>query len=104
MWRVAVVVGAAAVRVHRLLALALVEFAELNGIARYNLVAEARRVPALLSMGWDVDPLGLPMLFKGEELQALQIRLEPDTLSRMRRRVRIWGNVLQIREDKRWAA
>jgi N-acyl-L-homoserine lactone synthetase len=96
--------GAAALRVHRLLALALVEFAALNGIVRYNLVAEARRVPALLSMGWDVHPLGLPTFFEGEELQALQIRIEADTLSRMRQRVRIRDSVLQVREENRWAA
>src|SRR4051794_25504732 len=59
--------GAGALRVHRLLALALVEFAELNRIGRYNLVAEARRVPALLSMGWNIHPLGLPTMFQGEE-------------------------------------
>jgi N-acyl-L-homoserine lactone synthetase len=96
--------GTNALKVHRLLALALVEFAELNNIGRYNLVAEAKRVPILLSMGWDVHPLGLPTPFQGEELQALQIRIDESTLGRVRRRVRMWQSVLQTREDKRWAA
>jgi N-acyl-L-homoserine lactone synthetase len=96
--------GANALRVHKLLALALVEFAQLNGIGRYNLVAEAKRVPTLLAMGWNVLPLGLPTLHGEEELQALQIRIEKQTLNRVRRRVRMFEPVLQVREDKRWAA
>ncbi len=52
--------GTRLLRVHRLLALGLVEFAELNDIQRYVLVAETPRVPALLSVGWKVTPLSLP--------------------------------------------
>ena len=52
--------GNALIRVHRLLALALVEFALLNDIRTYSLIVEFNRVPALLSIGWDVRPLGLP--------------------------------------------
>jgi acyl-homoserine lactone synthase len=96
--------GGSALRVHKLLALALVEFAQLNGIGRYNLVAEAKRVPTLLAMGWTVRPLGLPTLHGAEELQALQIRIDEQSLSQVRRRVRIFEPVLQVREDKRWAA
>ena len=97
-------IGGAGLRVHRLLALALVEFARLNGIGRYNIVAEAKRVPALLAMGWTVMPLGLPTDFDGEELQALQIRIDEHSLGQVRRRVRIFEPALQVREDKRWAA
>ena len=96
--------GASVLKVHRLLALALVEFALLNGIHRYNLVAEARRVPTLLAMGWLVHPLGLPTMSDGEELQALQVRIDEDTLERVRARVRICAPVLQVREDQKWAA
>ena len=97
-------IGGAALRVHRLLALALVEFARLNGISRYNLVAEAKRVPTLLAMGWTVHPLGLPTCCEGEDLQALQIRIDEHSLGQVRRRVRVFEPVLQVREDKRWAA
>jgi N-acyl-L-homoserine lactone synthetase len=96
--------GTSVLRLHRLLALALIEFAQLNGILRYNLVAEARRVPALLAIGWDVMPLGLPAVCEGEELQALQVRIDDDTLERVRARVRVWHPVLQVREDQKWAA
>lgn len=78
--------GTAVLRVHRMLALALLEFASLNQIESYSLVTEAHRVPALLSVGWDVRPLGLPTLCGGENLQALQIVIHPDSLTLMRNR------------------
>ena len=96
--------GTTVLRVHRLLALALVEFAEANGIRRYTLVAEAHRVPALLSVGWQVMPLGLPTIVDGEQLQALQIDLAPGTLADMRRRLRIDEPVLRVMEAPRRAA
>jgi acyl-homoserine lactone synthase len=96
--------GNSVLKVHRLLALALVEFALDNGIARYTLVAEAHRVPALLSVGWSVRPLGLPTLVDGEQLQALQIDLQPSTLRDMRRRLRIEQPVLRVQAANRRAA
>ncbi|HYJ83151.1 MAG TPA: acyl-homoserine-lactone synthase [Allosphingosinicella sp.] len=96
--------GTTILRVHRLLALALVEFAESNAIRRYTLVAEAHRVPALLSVGWQVTPLGLPTWVEGEQLQALQIDLPPGTLQDMRSRLRIRAPVLRIVEPLRRAA
>jgi N-acyl-L-homoserine lactone synthetase len=82
----------------------LVEFAEANGIGRYTLVAEAHRVPALLSVGWSVTPLGLPTRVDGEDLQALQIDLPPGTLHDMRGRLRIGEPVLRVLEAPRRAA
>ena len=96
--------GTSVLRVHRLLALALVEFAHDNDISRYTLVAEAHRVPALLSVGWAVTPLGLPTWIDGEQLQALQIDLSPGTLAEMRGRLRIEEPVLRIVEATRRAA
>ena len=96
--------GTAVLRVHRLLALALVEFAQVNGIARYTLVIEAHRVPALLSVGWPVTPLGLPTLVEGELLQALQIELAPGTLKDMRRRLHVVEPVLRVAQTTRRAA
>ncbi|HEX8480897.1 MAG TPA: acyl-homoserine-lactone synthase [Allosphingosinicella sp.] len=96
--------GNTVLKVHRLLALALVEFALDNGIARYTLVAEAHRVPALLSVGWLVTPLGLPTMVEGDQLQALQIHLEPATLHEMRRRLRIERPVLRVLGGQRRAA
>jgi N-acyl-L-homoserine lactone synthetase len=93
--------GTSMLKVHRMLALALLEFAVNNGITRYTLVAEAGRVPALLSVGWTVVPLGLPTLCEGEQLQALQIEVESDSLATMRQRLRIEEPVLRIVQPQR---
>ncbi|WP_345167053.1 acyl-homoserine-lactone synthase [Sphingomonas daechungensis] len=98
------IAGTSVVRVHRLLSLALVEFALLNAITRYTLVTEAQRVPALLSVGWPVTPLGLPTPWMGQQLQALQINVSPATLSTMRARLKIGCAVLQAPEPERQAA
>lgn len=87
--------GKAVLRVHRLLALALVEFAFLNNIRYYSLVTEPHRVPALLSVGWEVRPLGLPTACMGQELQAFQILIRADTLALMRRKLGIDCPVLR---------
>lgn len=87
--------GTSIVRLHRLLALALHDFAELNAIARYTLVTEAHRVPALLSIGWPVRPLGLPRERMGEELQALEIGIEPRIQAQLRSKLNLAGPVLR---------
>ena len=78
--------GVNILKVHRLLALALVEFAEANGISRYTLVAESRRMPALLSVGWSVLPLCLPTPLEGELVEAAEIVLDEVSASRVRAR------------------
>jgi len=96
--------GTSVLRIHRLLALALAEFALLNSIRRYTLVTESHRVPALLSVGWPVEPLGLPTFLMGQQLQALQISLCPATLAAMRSRLRIASPVLESVLPDRCAA
>lgn len=98
------IAGTSIVKLHRLLALALLEFASLNSIERYTLVAEAHRVPALLSIGWRVLPLGLPVETKGETLQALQIFVEERTIHDLRQRLRLKGSILRFSAEHRRAA
>ena len=98
------VAGTSIVKLHRLLALALTEFALLNGIKRYTLVTEPHRVPALLSIGWPVVPLGLPAQSMGQMLQALQITVDAQVLDRLRLRTRVSGSVLQFTPGVRKAA
>jgi N-acyl-L-homoserine lactone synthetase len=78
--------GTSVLKLHRLLAAALVDFAELNGIERYTLVAEARRIPALLSVGWSVMPLSLPVERDGEMVEAVEILLDENSRAEVRRR------------------
>lgn len=96
--------GTSVLKAHRLLALALVEFASLNQITRYTVVIESCRLPALLSVGWAVEPLGLPTAYRDQELQALQILITPETLPLMRRRLRMGEPVLRLSASNREAA
>ena len=98
------VAGTSVIKLHRLMALALLEFATLNSIRRYTLVAETHRVPALLSIGWTVTPLGLPSDFMSQTLQALQIAVEDRTIRELRARLQIHSAVLQFAAADRRAA
>lgn len=88
--------GMRLLRVHRMLALALVEFAQLNAIDSYVLVAESQRVPALLSVGWRVTPLCLPTEHQGEMIEALRIHIDAESLVRMRTRLGVREPVLSV--------
>jgi acyl-homoserine lactone synthase len=91
--------GTSVFAVHRRIAMALMEFAVLNDITRYVLVTEARRVPALLSVGWQVDPLSLPVDYHGCEIQALAIHADEQTLIEMRARYGVAAPVLVTAEE-----
>jgi N-acyl-L-homoserine lactone synthetase len=73
-------------RVHRLLAMGIVEFGRLKGIGRFTLVAESHRMPALLSVGWRVLPLSLPVELGGCLIEAAEILIEQRTFDQVRRR------------------
>ena len=96
--------GMRLLRVHRLLALALVEFGLLNDIRHYVLVAESQRVPALLSIGWRVRPLSLPTPYDGQLLEVLQIEVSAETGDRLRERLGIAASVFATADDVRRAA
>lgn len=96
--------GTAALRIYRMLAVALVEFAELNAIARYRLVAEVRRVPSLLAMGWNVRPLGMPTGYGNDDVQALEIVIDVATMAAVRARTGLTGSMLRMPQPMRQAA
>ena len=73
-------------RVHRLLAMGIVEFGRHHGVERFTLVAESHRMPALLSIGWRVLPLSLPVQMGGSLVEAAEIVLEERTFDLVRRR------------------
>jgi len=66
--------------VQRQLTLALVEYALLQGIRQYTCAISATTLPALLSVGWDCEPLGLPHQHDQDLLAALSISITPATL------------------------
>jgi N-acyl-L-homoserine lactone synthetase len=88
--------------VRRQILLALAEFALLHGVRRYTCVTHLPYLSRLLAVGWDCEPLGLPVRHGGTDIGALAITITPATLSLLRARAGIDGSVLDA--PARWAA
>jgi N-acyl-L-homoserine lactone synthetase len=91
--------GTRLLRVHRMLSLALVEFALMHGIRHYVLVAESQRVPALLSIGWKVQPLSLPTRYEDQMLEVLRIDVTEEVGVRLRERLGIEHSIFAPGHD-----
>ncbi|MCW6530692.1 autoinducer synthase [Sphingomonas sp. MMSM20] len=63
---------------------ALVEYALETGLTGYTGVAELAWFEQVRRFGWACEALGQPMQHGAELLTALHIRIEPDTLDRLR--------------------
>lgn len=74
----------AGMNVRRQLAIGLTEYALLHDIRTYTLVCVTQHLPQVLAVGWDVEPLGLPVLIDGQMLCAARINITPATLSLLR--------------------
>lgn len=59
---------------------AFVEYALLSGVRAYTGVAEMGWLNQILAAGWDVRPLGLPLMIGGQLLGGLEIRITSQTL------------------------
>ncbi|MDB5426995.1 MAG: putative autoinducer synthesis protein [Phenylobacterium sp.] len=81
--------------VRQKLMVGMVEFALLNGIRRFTLVSHIPYLSALLAIGWDCEPLGLPQEHAGQMVGALVVNVTPDTLSLLRMRANLRGPVLR---------
>src|SRR5437879_9905975 len=81
--------------VRQKLMVGMVEFALLNGIRRFTLVSHIPYLSALLAIGWDCEPLGLPQEHAGQMVGALVVNVTPDTLSLLRMRANLTGPVLR---------
>lgn len=77
-----------ALQVRRQLVLALFEHALAAGITRYTMMTHLSWLSGLLTLGWDCEPLGLPMSSDGTEIAAMQVLVNRDSLERLRRE---WG-------------
>lgn len=73
-----------AMMLRRELALGLVEYALANGIRRFTQVHLAAHLPQLLAVGWDCEPIGLPVDIDGQLLSASRIEINQATLDRLR--------------------
>jgi hypothetical protein len=68
----------------------------LNGIRRYTLVTHLSYLAVLLSIGWDCEPLGLPVQDKEAMIGALAINITPATLTFLRQLTGIGTSVLTL--------
>lgn len=75
---------AAALGIRMHLVMALVEYALANGIARYTMMTHTAYLSTLLAVGWDIEPLGMPVDIAGEPVGALEISVRPETLPKLR--------------------
>lgn len=77
-----------ALQVRGQLAVALLEHAFDQGISRYTMVANLPWLASVLSIGWDAEPLGMPHGEGTDAVAAMQIRVDGETLDRLRA---AWG-------------
>jgi N-acyl-L-homoserine lactone synthetase len=67
--------------VRQQLLLGVVEFALLSGIRRYTCMTHLPYLNAVLAVGWDCEPLGLPREDAGVTVGAIAINVTPETLT-----------------------
>lgn len=67
---------------------AAIEFALMRGIKQLIFVTHSSWVPTILSVGWDIELLGLPRKDGNESIAAMRINVTPETLTLIRRN---WG-------------
>ncbi len=82
-------------RIRQRLMIAMVEYALLYGIKRFTLVSHMAYLSAILAIGMDCDPLGLPQTFGDQTVGALAINITPETLAYLRKRAGQVGPLLR---------
>jgi N-acyl-L-homoserine lactone synthetase len=78
---------------------AAVEFALQRGIRQLIFVTHTSWVPTLLSVGWDIELLGLPRKDGNETIAAMRINVNDDTLKLIRRNWGVTEPLLAIERD-----
>ena len=82
-------------RVREQLSVAIVEFALQSGISRYTMMTHMAFLSAVLAVGWDCEPLGLPATVDGDQIGALLLTITPATLILLRDKWNFAGPVLR---------
>ncbi len=86
---------AAAERVREQLSVALVEFAVAEGVRHFTMMTHMAFLPAVMAVGWDCEPLGMPVTCDGVAIAALRISVDAGTLARLRRQWNFGAPLLQ---------
>jgi N-acyl-L-homoserine lactone synthetase len=83
-----------ATRVRRLLSLAIIEFALANRVRHFTMMTHMAYLASVLAVGWDCEPLGLPMDVDGVAVAALRIDVDAATLGRLQGQWNLVGPAL----------
>lgn len=83
-----------ALRVRRLLSLAIIEFALANGVRHFTMMTHMAYLASVLAAGWDCEPLGLPVDMGGVAVAALRINVDAATLGRLQAEWNLVGPAL----------
>lgn len=79
--------------------IAAIEFALMRDIRQLIFVTHSTWVPTILSVGWDIELLGLPRRDGSESIAAMRINVTPDTLRLVRRNWGVKEQLLTVEED-----
>lgn len=94
-----------AVRVRRELGVAMAEYGLAAGITDYTYVTHSAYVPTMLAAGWEMRPLSLPTEYRGQQLEAIAMRVTPEIVPTLRRNFGIDYPVLpEVLTEARQAA
>jgi N-acyl-L-homoserine lactone synthetase len=78
---------------------AAIEFALMRGVGQLIFVTHTSWVPTLLSVGWDIELLGLPRKDRDDTIAAMRINVTDDTLKLIRRNWGVSEPLLVIEQD-----
>lgn len=83
-----------AMRVRRLLSLAIIEFALAHRVRHFTMMTHMAFLASVLAVGWDCEPLGLPVDMDGVAVAALRIDVDAATLGRLQAEWNLIGPAL----------
>ncbi len=86
----------AARQVREKLAVAIAEYALANGINRFTMMTHMLFLSAVMAMGWDCEPLGLPQTMDGVAVTAIMVTIDAGTLARFRAQYDIGAPLLRV--------
>ena len=86
----------AAERVRQQLSVALVEFALARGVSAFTMMTHMAFLSAVIAVGWDCEPLGMPHDMDGVAVAALRISVDAATLARLKDQWHFVAPVLRL--------
>lgn len=83
-------------QVREMLAIAVFEYALAHDIRHFTMMTHMVFLSAVIAMGWNCEPLGLPQQMDGIDVGALRIDVDAASLARLRARTNLVDPVLMI--------